>query len=138
MDNNGGSLTRRSLLVTSPVLAASVSGCNDFALWGMTDGLDFEVRNEDDHTYRVTLEARGPGISEKVERTTTVLGGESAVFEDVIPKQDYDFDFQVNIYLDRDLVLEGRYTWDTETSVHPFKIKNGDAEPEFEPDPEWS
>lgn len=120
------------------MLAASISGCNDLALWGTEGGLNFEVRNEDDHTYLVTLKARGPGISEEVEHTATVLSGESALFEDVIPKQDYDFDFQVDIYLDRDIVLEGRYTWDTQTSVHPFEIKNGDAEPQFETDPEWS
>lgn len=138
MGKNRVSLSRRSLLVTSPVLAASIGGCNDFSLWGMEGGLDFEVRNEDDHTYLVTLKARGPGISEEAERSTTVPSGESALFEDVAPKQDYDFDFQVDIYLDRDLVLEGRYTWDTQTIVHPFEIKNGDAEPLFEPEPEWS
>ena len=111
-------LSRRALLGTSASLFVTGAGCLGVG-WGGAS-VDIEVTNNDVHLYDTRITVSGDFAETAV--TKTIDTGETVVFEEIVPKLDYDHEFTVEMSLDGEVMLDNRYRMDHDLDTYGFRI----------------
>lgn len=128
-------MARRTLLAQTSTAIAVTAGCSRVGLLGMDSPADFEITNDADQPYLVTVTLTGSEIDGENKQEQAVLAGETVVFEGIVPQTDSEYRFRAEFQLDREVVRNERYVMKSGRDTFRFRITaDGTIEEEFDPD----
>lgn len=93
-------------------------GCLDVGIGG--GATDFVVRNGDDERHEVTVSISGD--FQPASESATVDPGVRAVFEDFVPKLDYDHEFSVEVSLDGTPAFDEQFRMDHGLDTYEIRV----------------
>lgn len=122
--------SRRWFMSIGTAMMTMGAGCTEDddpgVQWDSGD-MDIKITNGDDSPHDVSMSVEGD-FSARERRKDGVEAGETAVFEDFVPKLDYDHRFDVEISVDGNRQLDETYRMDHDLDAYEFRIEeDGDV-----------
>lgn len=122
---------RRTFVSTGVALMAMGTGCTEADGSGVqwdSGEMDVKITNGDDSPHDVSTSVEGD-FSARERRKAGIEAGETAVFEGLVPKLDYDHHLDVEIALDGETRLAETYRMEHDLDAYEFQITDdGDVD----------